>query len=328
MATLSPEAVWKTNKHQLLDLLDSGQIARKKHLNFYAPSFTYYKTNYFSSEPNLFPTISVTGSGCALNCKHCEGKILETMKSATTAEKLYQTCQRLKQKGAVGCLVSGGSQKNGSVLLNEFIPALKKIKQELNLSIHVHTGIIDYATSKALKNAGVDAALIDIVGSDETIKNVLNLNAKVEDYVSSLKNLEDSGIPFVPHVIVGLNYGQIKGEFHALEIIAQHNPSALVIIAFMPIRGTSMATIKPASPIDVARVIAAARVMLPKMPLALGCMRPKGKHRSEIDILAIKAGVSAVAFPSQEAIEYAKNQGYEASFSSYCCSQIYKDNTA
>ena len=65
--------------------------------------------------------------------------------------------------------------------------------------------------------------------------------------------------------------------------------------------------------------------MLPKTPLVLGCVRPKGKHRHETDILALKAGVDAVAFPSEEAVKYAEEQGYKLSFSSYCCAQIYAD---
>jgi uncharacterized radical SAM superfamily protein len=55
-------------------------------------------------------------------------------------------------------------------------------------------------------------------------------------------------------------------------------------------------------------------------------MRPKGKHRAETDILALKAGANAIAFPSEKAIKYAENQGYSLSFSSYCCSQIYMDS--
>jgi len=96
-----------------------------------------------------------------------------------------------------------------------------------------------------------------------------------------------------------------------------------VVIAFMPIRGTEMASVHPPQPMHIARVVAAARLMFPQTPIALGCMRPKGKHRKETDVLALKAGADAVAFPSEEAVEYAKKQGYEASFSPYCCSQIY-----
>jgi hypothetical protein len=65
--------------------------------------------------------------------------------------------------------------------------------------------------------------------------------------------------------------------------------------------------------------------MFPETPLVLGCMRPKGKHRIETDTYAIKAGVNAIAFPAEEAIKFAQNQGHNISFSSFCCSQIYAD---
>jgi uncharacterized radical SAM superfamily protein len=98
-----------------------------------------------------------------------------------------------------------------------------------------------------------------------------------------------------------------------------------VIIAFMPIHGTDMAKSLPPKPVDIAKVSALARQMFPKTPLVLGCMRPKGANRIEIDVLALKAGVDAVAFPSEKAVEYAKSKGYGTVFSSYCCAQMYVD---
>jgi uncharacterized radical SAM superfamily protein len=54
-------------------------------------------------------------------------------------------------------------------------------------------------------------------------------------------------------------------------------------------------------------------------------MRPKGSNRRETDVLALKAGVDAVAFPTEEAIKYAQDKGCHVEFSSYCCAQIYLD---
>jgi hypothetical protein len=185
--------------------------------------------------------------------------------------------------------------------------------------------VIDLDTAVALKKARVDAALIDVIGSEETIKKLGNLNVTVRDYAVSLAALQDSGLNFVPHVIVGLEEGKLKGELKTLKLIASVKPSALVVIAFMPIPGTAMAKIKPPQPAEIAKVVAAARVMFPKTPLALGCIRPKGKLRAETDILALKAGVDAVAFPSQEAVKYAEGHGCKFGFSSYCCARIYMD---
>jgi len=108
-------------------------------------------------------------------------------------------------------------------------------------------------------------------------------------------------------------------------MISSVKPSTLFVIAFMPIHGTAMAKVKPPEPADIAKVTATARLMFPRTPLVLGCMRPNGKHRAETDVLALKAGVDAIAFPSEEAVKHAENQGYAMSFSSYCCAQIYMD---
>jgi uncharacterized radical SAM superfamily protein len=88
-----------------------------------------------------------------------------------------------------------------------------------------------------------------------------------------------------------------------------------------------MAKTPPPNPVDIARVALMARLMFPKTPLVLGCMRPKGASRGKTDVLALKAGVDAVAFPSEEAVQYAQTKGFKTSFSSYCCAQIYLDVT-
>ena len=322
--------VFDTNSEQdLKELLKEAQSVKQKKfgkkIRFYAPSFMYYKTSYYRSTPTDFPTISITGTSCALKCKHCGGTVLNTMYSATTPQKLFELCTQLKREEALGCLISGGCLPDGSVPLGKFIHVIEKIKRELGLTVIVHTGIIDFKTAERLRDAGVESALIDVIGSDETIREIYKLNSTVKAYEHSLKALHEAGVAFVPHVIVGLHYGKLKGELHALKMISKYQPSALVIIAFMPIHGTEMQNVTPPKPTEIAKIIATARLMFPKTPLALGCMRPKGKHRIETDILALKAGVNAIAFPTEEAIRFAERQGYATTFSSLCCSQIFTE---
>jgi len=251
--------------------------------------------------------------------------VLNTMMSALTPKQLIEVCSEVKRKGGIGCLISGGCLPDGSVPLGKFVDAIAEVKQKLGLTIVVHTGVIDLDMARRLKEAGVDAALIDIIGSDKTIKEIYQLNVDVSDYEKSLSALHQSGIPLVPHVLVGLHYGKLQGEFQALQMISKYAPSAVIIIALMPIRGTAMQDVAPPSPGDITRVLVAARVMMPKTPLVLGCMRPKGKHGVETDLWAVKAGVNAIAFPSNEAIQLADSMELEAAFSSLCCSHIFED---
>jgi hypothetical protein len=247
------------------------------------------------------------------------------MVSVHTPEGLFELCKKLKNNGALGCLISGGCLPDGSVPLDNFVEVIAKIKRELGLTVIVHTGVIDFSTAKSLKDAGVDAALIDIIGSNETIREVYNLDVTVADYERSLQAFQESGIPFVPHVLVGLHYGELKGELEALKIIAKYSPAAVIAIAFMPIRGTPMEKVIPPEPEDIAKTIVAAKLLMPKTPVVLGCMRPKSKHRIKTDMLAVKAGVNAIAFPVEEAIQLAESLNLELSFSSLCCSQIFED---
>ncbi len=326
MFQLSPEEIWKLNQKEVLNLLEKAELALKpKKIHFYAPSFTYYKTKYFCSSTTDFPTISITGTSCTLNCKHCGGKVLQTMHPVLSEKELFDLCLKLKQGGALGCLVSGGCLPDGSVPLDGFVQTFKRIKHELGLTLFVHSGIISLETAVSLKDAGVDAVLIDVIGSGETIKKIYNLTVTPEDYSKSLKAIDAAGLNFVPHVIVGLNEGRLDGELKALNMMKTIKPSAIVIIAFMPIHGTTMAKTRPPKPIDIAKVAMIARNMFPETPLVLGCMRPKGANRGETDVLALKAGVEAIAFPSEEAVKYAQSAGFEVSFSSYCCAQMYLD---
>ncbi|TRO53527.1 radical SAM protein, partial [Candidatus Bathyarchaeota archaeon] len=256
---LSADEIWRTSTKELLDLINTGRLAPKNRaIRFYGPSFMYYKTSYYSSSLMHFPTISLTGTACTLNCKHCEGKVLQTMQPAESPKKLFTLATKLKHLGAFGCLLSGGCLPDGSIPLTRFIPTIEKIKRELGLTVFIHTGIIRLDTAIALKNAGVDAALIDVIGSDETVKQIGNQSVTVKDYADSLKALQQADLKFVPHVIVGLHDGRLKGELNALKLIAPVNPSAIVIIAFMPIFGTAMAEIKPPQPTEIARIIATA----------------------------------------------------------------------
>jgi uncharacterized radical SAM superfamily protein len=309
-------------------LLMSRKVSWKnfgKKIKFYIPSFVDFKTSIATSNPYNFPSISITGKNCALNCKHCNGKILSTMIPAETPKELIKICKDLKAKGSLGCLISGGSLPDGSLPLEKFIVAIAKIKKETGLKLVVHIGVGNDSIVRKLKDARIDTALIDIVGSNETIKDVCKLEKTVDDYNQSMEVLNKNRVTFVPHLIVGLHYGKLKGEFESIKMISRNNPAAIVVIALMSIRGTEMERVNPPLPEDIAKVIAFARIKNPKVPIVLGCVRPLGKHREKTDQLAIKAGVNAMAYPSDEAIELAGSMGLDIAFSSFCCSQIYEE---
>ncbi len=296
-----------------------------RRIRFYAPSFMPYGNRYWNNHVRPFPSISVTGHGCALRCRHCSAKLLETMIPVKSPDDLVDVFQELHRTNAEGCLVSGGCTLDGTVPLETFIGAIAKAKRDLGLKVVVHTGLVNKDLAGELARVEIDAVLIDVIGSNETIREIYRLNRRVEDYDASLSVLEQEGVRVVPHVLVGLHYGRLKGEFEALRMVSRHRPAAVIIIGFTPVPGTPMQLCSPASPCDIASVIVEARRLMPKVPLALGCVRPKGKLREEIDRLAVQAGVNAITYPDPKAVRLAENLDLKYSFSGLCCSQVYED---
>ncbi|MHA2144926.1 MAG: radical SAM protein [Candidatus Thorarchaeota archaeon] len=290
---------------------------------FYAPGMVHYETDFHdATDPYRFPSISVTGKGCALGCEHCNAELLDPMIPATTPEALWKEFNEIKNRGGSGCLISGGATPKGDTPLMDFIPTIKRGKDELGLDLVVHTGVVYPETAEALGEAGIDGAMLDIIGSDDTLKQIYHLDKSVKIFDESMSHLESFGVPYMPHIIAGLHYGELKGEAEAIRMIANHKPNSVVVVAFMPLDRTPMENVTPASPIDIARVILATRLVIQEIPLILGCARPLGGHRRKTDTLAIDAGVNGIAYPSDEGYEYAEEKGFKLSFADQCCSLI------
>jgi len=284
-----------------------------KNITFYHPGMFYYNGSW-----GKYPALSITGDYCELQCDHCRGKILESMISASNPNDIIKKCEKLEEKGNVGCLISGGSLKNGTLPWEDFISAIQTVKETTNLYISVHCGIIDLPTATKLKKAGVDQALIDVIGDNETLKNIYHCDFGIEKIADSLNALKKADIPAIPHIVVGLNYGKIKGEYHAIEMVKQYNPDVLTIVSLMPLKGTPMENTLPPRPEKIARIIAKARLEMPNTPISLGCARNRSDHM--IDVLAVECGINRIALPSDEAMNKAKEFGLNIRWEKTCCS--------
>jgi uncharacterized radical SAM superfamily protein len=265
-----------------------------------------------------YSAISITGSRCDLMCDHCQGKLLESMIPVADPAALFETCLALAQKGDCGVLISGGCNRDGCLPWEPFLPAISAVKEKTRLFISVHAGFIREKDAAGLKQAGVDQALVDVVGDDETLQRIYHVPFGVERIVAGLDALQKAGLPVVPHIVCGLDYGRMRGEQQALDIVARFAIEQVVILSLMGIPGTPVQRVSPPRAEEVAGLIAMARLRMPRTPISLGCARPRGNDR--LDVLAIDAGVSRMALPSDAAIERAQAYGLDIRYQKSCCS--------
>jgi uncharacterized radical SAM superfamily protein len=297
------------------------QEAWKTARSNFGHDFTFYLPGMirYDRERGRYPAISITGSRCDLLCEHCKGRLLAPMIEVREPEELVGLSARLSRQGALGLLLSGGSDLQARLPWPKFYDAIQRVSRETSLFISGHVGFPDRVTAAQLHHVGVRQALIDVMGDEETASRVYHLGS-LDRVQESLEGISESGLQLVPHIVAGLFYGRIKGEYQALELLSRYKPSALVIVVLTPLKGTAMAGLNPPSPLEVARLIAKARLLMPHVPISLGCERPRSRHGITLERLAMTAGATRMAVWSEEAIEEAKRLGLEPRFQPTCCS--------
>jgi uncharacterized radical SAM superfamily protein len=298
---------------------DRWSRARELSWQRFGRKITFYLPGMFTLNgvSGLYPCLSITGEYCALQCDHCRGELLGSMISSTTPEGLVEQCLRIAARGNVGVLVSGGCDEQGRLPWAPFIPALAEVKRRTGLFISIHCGMVEESTALKLKAAGVDQALLDVVGDDETYRSVCHVPFGVSRIVSCLEALQKAGLPVVPHIVCGLDRGRMKGEARAVEMISRFDVEQVVIVSLMQNAGDRWASAR-VTPEEVADLIAEARFRMPHVKLGLGCARQRGNTR--IEILALEAGVNRMALPSEEAIRWAEEKGLDIRYQRTCCS--------
>ncbi|MFH1350822.1 MAG: radical SAM protein [Pseudomonadota bacterium] len=314
LANMESEQITREDKRLFRKSWELSRAIHGNELTFYLPGMIRY-----GRERGRYPAISITGDRCQLMCEHCMGKLLEPMIKISQPVELVNKCSKLSKSGCLGILLSGGSDPAGRLPWAKYFDALREVRDKTSLFLSAHTGFPDRETCLQLKDSGVNQALIDVMGDDETASRIYHLEG-LKPVLKALEGIAESGLQLIPHIVVGLFYGNMRAEYQALEIIRDYRPNALVIVVLTPLKGTPMSHIKPTAPIQVARLIAKARLMMPNTPISLGCERPRNKAGRLLESLALQAGVNRIAIWSDQAIKEARSLGLDLRFQPTCCS--------
>jgi len=283
------------------------------------------KLNIFITSNN-FPCVSLTGSSCQLNCKHCGGKLLSRLIPANPPERLELIARILADNGAKGMLITGGCDTKGKVPTAAAAQYIKSIKQQTDLIVIAHTGFITPDEARVLKDSGLDGIAFDVVGDAGTVRRVYGLDVTGDDYLQSLQAISDAGINIFPHVCVGLDFGTMCGELPALELIRHIQPTTVVITGLMPLMGTAMSSVKP-DPYDFAEVFCLALELFPEIPITLGCAHSSGRDRELIELIALESGIYNIALPTRSFVKSACAEGYVIEYFGTCCGVLPQDST-
>ncbi|MBN9268386.1 MAG: radical SAM protein, partial [Hyphomicrobium sp.] len=187
------------------------------------------------------------------------------------------------------------------------------------LKIAIHSALLDERRARLMESAGVDTAMMDVIGAQETIREVYHLERSVDDFEATLAALCATRMEVVPHIVIGLHYGRLLGEANALDICARHGIHSLVLVVVMPFYARAGMFVTPSAH-DVGHIFLEARQRLAEKPVLLGCARPPGMHKRIVDAYAVMAGLDGIAFPAEGVIGVCEGIGRPFEQQHACCS--------
>ncbi len=266
-----------------------------------------------------FPSVSVTGDQCSMSCSHCSGRYLKGMEDVSRRGGLYLFGTELAKRGGKGMLVSGGCEPDGAVAFPEHtFNEIRRLKEETSLLINLHSGLIDERTADRIASALVDRVSFDLVYHDPTIQNVLKLERTKDDYIATLNILHDKGLKVSPHILAGLDHGELSWEWDAVLKIAEMGSRVdeVILIVLIPTKGTTFGELPVPSEEKVLDLASFMRESLGSR-LILGCMRPKGYHTLETGVLEI--GFDGIVLPSRRTTAWIREKGFMVDEQNICC---------
>ena len=240
--------------------------AHKKHIK-------HFKSNMLQASKLL----SIKTGACPENCAYCPQSA--RWQSFVKPEKLLDTklvikkAKEAKKQGATRFCM--GAAWRGVRDGSSFDKVLKMVTQvkKLDLEVCCSLGLLNLAQAKRLKQAGLYAYNHNIDSSPEFYPKIITTRS-YQDRLNTLQNVRQAGLTVCTGGILGMGESQEDriSFIHQLNLL-KPPPESLTINILIPIKGTPLEKQKPISVLEVLKVIAVCRILMPQSMIRLSAGR-------------------------------------------------------
>ncbi len=267
----------------LIDLMWKAQIVHRK--------FNKYNVQLAS----LF---SVKTGGCTENCSYCSQSIYSTSQIKSNplheVESVLKRAKIAKEEGAERfCMGWAWREIRDGSAFNSMLEMVKGVRN-LGMEACVTAGMLNDNQALKLAEAGLTAYNHNLDTSPEYYQNIITTRT-YQDRLDTLKRVRDAGINICCGGIIGLGETN-KDRASLLQVLSnmRPHPESVPINALVAIEGTGMEESKDVDSIEMIRMIATARILMPKSKVRLSAGREK--LSKEAQILCFQCGANSIFY--------------------------------
>mmetsp|Transcript_24595 Transcript_24595/g.67896 ORF Transcript_24595/g.67896 Transcript_24595/m.67896 type:complete len:438 (+) Transcript_24595:188-1501(+) len=261
---------------------------------------TVHRMYWDPSEVQQCTLLSIKTGGCTEDCSYCSQstrhktfvKPTPTMK----VQEVLEAAARAKEAGSTRFCMGAAWRELGNKK-NAFRHILDMVRgvNGMGLEVCCTLGMLTAEQAKQLKEAGLSAYNHNLDTSPEHYPNVITTRS-YEDRLQTIANVRDAGIQVCCGGILGLGEEENDrvGLLHVLATLPEH-PESVPINALVSVEGTPLGEdddIGKVDAFDMARMIATARVVMPRTLVRLSAGRLSFSHAEQF--LMFSAGANSI----------------------------------
>jgi biotin synthase len=259
---------------------------------------TIHRQHHNPGEVQLCTLLSVKTGGCPEDCAYCpQSSKYETdvdpARMLKTAEVL-DAAARAKTAGAARfCMGAAWREVKDGPAFDEVLGMVRGVRA-MGLEACCTLGMVTEAQATRLADAGLTAYNHNIDTSKSFYGNIITTRT-YEDRLKTLANVRKAGITVCSGGIIGMGES-IDDRCAMLMTLANLDPQpeSVPINALVATPGTPLADRKPVDPVEFVRMIATARIIMPKTKVRLSAGRLDLSR--EAQLLCFLAGANSIFY--------------------------------
>jgi biotin synthase len=255
-----------------------------------------HRQNHDPSKIQKCTLLSIKTGGCPEDCSYCpQSAHYDTgleKESLMPLEDVRQAVRNARASGAERfCMGAAWRNVKDGPDFDRVLDMIKIVKQE-NLEACVTLGMLTPSQAQRLKEAGLDAYNHNLDTSREYYKEIIHTRT-YDDRLNTLKTVRQAGITVCSGGIIGMGESA-KDRWTMLAQLAslEPQPESVPINLLIPVDGTPLEESSPVDPLDLVRMVAVARVLMPKARVRLSAGRLS--LSKEAQVLAFYAGANSI----------------------------------
>jgi biotin synthase len=267
-----------------LPLFQRVDRARRGHVAHHAPD-----------EIELCSLVNVKSGGCSEDCGYCSQSVRHPVAGRQPMLEVADVLQAAREAKANGsarlCMGAAWSGPRTDGSFEKLLTMIGEVKR-IGIETCVTLGRLSREQAERLRAAGLDVYNHNLDTSREYYPKVVTTHG-FEDRLETLRHVRAAGLRVCSGGIIGMgeslgDRASLLAELGALD----PHPESVPINALVPIPGTPLGHLPRIDPLDVVRMVAAARIVLPRSRVRLSAGR-KDLGR-EAELWCLYAGANSI----------------------------------